>query len=67
MKDRVLTENAKYLSPEQMHALEIDILQPLEFYEIFFDRMKTKDEAIHANEEVHDMRSLIIMVNNAAG
>lgn len=53
--------------PEQMHALDIDIFQPLDFYEIFFDRIKTKDEAIRGSEEVHDMRSLIIMVKNATG
>ncbi len=67
MKDRVLTENAKHLTPEQMHALEIDIFKPLDFYEILFDRMKTKDEAKRTNEVVHDMRTLVIMVNNAAG
>ena len=43
MKDRVLTENAKYLTPEQMRALEIDIFKPLDFYEILFDRMKARD------------------------
>jgi len=32
MKNRVLTENAKDLSPEQLHTLEMDILKPLDFY-----------------------------------
>ena len=45
MKDRVLTENAKDLSPEQLLALEMDIFKPLDFYEILFDRMKAKDNA----------------------
>lgn len=45
MKDRVLTENAKDLSPEQWLALEMDIFKPLDFYEILFDRMKAKDKA----------------------
>ena len=40
MKDRVLTENAKDLSPEQLLALEMDIFKPLDFYEIVFDKMK---------------------------
>jgi len=44
-KDRVLTENAKDLSPEQWLALEMDISKPLDFYEILFDRMKAKDKA----------------------
>lgn len=43
MQDRVLTENAKYLTPEQMQALELDIFKPLDFNEILFDRMKAKD------------------------
>ena len=43
MKDRVLTENAKDLSPEQMVALEKDIFKPLDFYEILFDKMKSGD------------------------
>ena len=43
MKDRVLTENAKDLSPEQMLALEKDIFKPLDFYEILFDKVKSGD------------------------
>lgn len=43
MRDRMLTENAKHLSPEQLQALEIDIFKPLDFYEILFNRMKAKD------------------------
>ena len=43
MKDRVLTENAKDLSPEQLLALEKDIFKPLDFYEILFDKMKSGD------------------------
>ena len=43
MEDRVLTENAKDLSPEQLLALEKDIFKPLDFYEILFDKMKSGD------------------------
>ena len=35
-----LTENAKRLSQEEIHSLEIDIFKPLDFYEILFERMK---------------------------
>lgn len=45
MKDRVWTENAKDLTPEQLLALEMDIFKPLDFYEILFDRMKAEDDA----------------------
>ena len=38
-----LTEQAKHLSKEQMEALEIDILKPLDFFELLFKRMKIKD------------------------
>lgn len=43
MKDRVLTENYLKLSDEQKQALEIDIFKPLDFYEILFNRMKSRD------------------------
>lgn len=43
MIDRALTENAKDLSPEQLHALELDIFKPLDFYEILFHKMKSED------------------------
>lgn len=35
-----LTEQAKHLSQEEMHSLEIDIFKPLDFYEILFNRMR---------------------------
>lgn len=44
MDDRVMGENAKQLSPEQMAALEIDIFKPLDFYEILFNRLKESDK-----------------------
>ena len=46
MKGRVLTENAKDLSPEQLLALEMDIFKPLDFYEILFDKLKAEDNAV---------------------
>lgn len=49
MKDRVLTENAKKLSPEQLHDLEMDIFKPLGFYEILFEKMKAEDKAAEAD------------------
>lgn len=39
-----LTEQAKNLTPEEMHSLELDIFKPLDFYEILFERMKAKDK-----------------------
>lgn len=42
MRDRVVTENYLALSDEQKEALEIDIFKPLDFYEILFNRMKTR-------------------------
>ena len=57
MKDPRLTENAKDLTPEQMLALELDILKPLDFYEILFKRMKAKDDstAVDEPETGHDV------------
>ena len=51
MNDPRLTENTKNLSAEQMLALELDILKPLDFYEIFFNRMKEKDNGEALVEE----------------
>jgi len=44
MDDRVMGENAKQLSSEQVAALEIDIFKPLDFYEILFNRLKGSDK-----------------------
>ena len=57
MKDPRLTENAKNLTPEEVLALELDILKPLDFYEIFFNRMKAKDDstAVNRPETGHDV------------
>ena len=38
--DRVIPETWLKLSDEERAKLEIDIFKPLDFYEIFFDRMK---------------------------
>ena len=43
-----LTENAKKLSQEEIHSLEIDIFKPLDFYEILFERMKITDNKTQA-------------------
>ena len=51
MNDPRLTENAKDLSAEQMLALELDILKPLDFFEILFNRMKEKDNGEALVEE----------------
>ena len=51
MKDGVLTENAKYLTPEQMNALEEDISKPLDFYGMLLDRMKARDNGDNENEQ----------------
>ena len=39
-----LTENAKKLSDEELYLLELDIFKPFDFYEILFDRMKSKNK-----------------------
>ena len=51
MKDRVLTENAKKLTPEQMQALENDIFKPLDFYGILLERMKARDNGEEEEEQ----------------
>lgn len=38
-KSQALTENAQYLSDEEMELLEMDIFKPLDFYDILFSRM----------------------------
>ena len=40
MRDIVMCEGAKKLSPEEMAALEIDIFKPLDFCGILLERMK---------------------------
>lgn len=40
---RVVAENAKHLSPEQMEEIYFDILKPSDFFEIFFNRLKARD------------------------
>ena len=51
-----LTEQAKYLTEEEMHSLELDIFKPLDFYEILFERMKAKDKetTVSHSEEKND-------------
>ena len=39
-----LTENAKKLSEEELYLLEFAIFNPLDFYEILFDRIKSRGE-----------------------
>ena len=68
MKDRLLTENAKYLTQEQMNALEEDIFKPLDFYGILFDRMKARDNGDNENEQddkftVMDWQDFKILMN----
>lgn len=60
MKDRAWTENAKDLTAEQMHALEMDIFKPLDFYEILFDRMKAQDNGEDGSSSIiiSDFRAL---------
>ena len=40
---RVVTENAKHLSHEEMNSIHVDILKPLDFFELFFNRLKVQD------------------------
>ena len=37
---RVVAENAKHLSQEEMCSIYLDILKPVDFFEMFFDRLK---------------------------
>ena len=57
MKDPRLTKNAKNQTSEQMLALELYILKPLDFYEILLNRMKAKDDstAVNGPETGHDL------------
>ena len=54
MRDRVMCEGAKKLTPEEMAALEIDIFEPLDFYEILFNRTKesSKERIISSLNEL---------------
>ena len=45
-----LTEQAKHLSEEQMEALELDILKPLDFFELLFKRMKIRDNEARSGQ-----------------
>lgn len=49
-----LTENAKKLSQEEIHSLEIDIFKPLDFFELLFERMKITSHR-NATEAVHSL------------
>ena len=40
---RVVMENAKHLSHEEMNSIHMDILKPLDFFELFFNRLKVQD------------------------
>ena len=40
---RVVAENAKHLSHQEMNSIHMDILKPLDFFEIFFNRLKVRD------------------------
>ena len=56
-----LTENAKKLSEEEIHLLELDIFKPLDFYEILFNRMKLKDERESRERKIPEfIRTFII-------
>ena len=37
---RVVTENAIKLTPDEMHAIYMDIFKPLDFFEMFYERLK---------------------------
>ena len=41
---RVVTENAIKLTPDEMHAIYIDIFKPLDFFEMFYERMKAQEK-----------------------
>ena len=41
---RVVTENAINLTPDEMHAIYMDIFKPLDFFEMFYERLKAQEK-----------------------
>ena len=41
---RVVTENAIKLTPDEMHAIYMDIFKPLDFFEMFYERLKAQEK-----------------------
>ena len=41
---RVVTENAIKLTPDEMHAIYMDIFKPLDSFEMFYERLKAQEK-----------------------
>ena len=41
---RVVTENALKLTPDEMHAIYMDIFKPLDSFEMFYERLKAQEK-----------------------
>ena len=41
---RVVTENAIKLTPDEMHAIYMDIFKPLDSFEMIYERLKAKEK-----------------------
>ena len=48
---RVVTENAIKLTPDEMHAIYMDIFKPLDSFEMFYERLKTQGKEKEKEEK----------------
>lgn len=51
---RVVTENAIKLTPDEMHAIYMDIFKPLDSFEMFYERLKAQDKEKKKEEELDE-------------
>ena len=48
---RVVTENAIKLTPDEMHAIYMDIFKPLDSFEMFYERLKAQEKEKQKEEQ----------------
>ena len=48
---RVVTENAIKLTPDEMHAIYMDIFKPLDSFEMFYERLKAQEKEKKKDEQ----------------
>ena len=48
---RVVTENAIKLTPDEMHAIYMDIFKPLDSFEMFYERLKAQEKEKKKEEQ----------------
>ena len=51
---RVVIENAIKLTPDEMHAIYMDIFKPLDSFEMFYERLKAQDKEKKKEEELDE-------------